>query len=102
MFSTTIKWYDPKLWISYYSESKHYDPTMWKEFITALNNLKSDLSPGLNRIPAKAFKAMDSDNRKKIFNYVVDFWNGNIDYNEWHKGQGVPSQENKSCQTKQI
>ena len=53
-----------------------------EQFNTALNNLKNDKSPGLNGIPAEAFKAMDPTNRRKIFNYVVDFWNGNVDYDE--------------------
>ena len=61
-----------------------------EQFNTALNNLRNDKSPGLNGIIAKAFKAMDPTNQRKIFNYVVDFWNGNIDYDEWHEGQGVP------------
>ena len=38
------------------------DLVTWEEFNTALNNLKNDTSPGLNGIPAKAFKAMDPTN----------------------------------------
>ena len=66
------------------------NPITWKEFSTALNNLKNNKSPGLNGIPAKAFKVMDLTNQRKISNYVVHSWNGNVDYDKWHECQGFP------------
>ena len=66
------------------------DPIRWKEFITAVNSLKNDKSPGLNGVPGEAFKAMNKTNLKKVFNFIVDFWNNEADYTEWHEGQGVP------------
>ena len=42
----------------------------------ATKGLKNDKSPGLNGIPAEAFKAMDKANLEKVFNFIVQYWNG--------------------------
>jgi hypothetical protein len=58
------------------------NPITWKEFMKAITGLKNDKSPGLNGIPAEAFKAMDRANLEKVFNFIVDYWNGDKDYEE--------------------
>ena len=62
----------------------------WKEFMAAVMGLKNDKSPGANTIPAEAFKAMDEENLRQVYNFIVDFWEGDADYDEWHEGLGVP------------
>ena len=39
----------------------------WDEFISAVNDLKNDKAPGLNGVPPNAFKAMDDQNLKKVY-----------------------------------
>ncbi|KAL7523622.1 hypothetical protein ACHAWF_000600 [Thalassiosira exigua] len=42
---------------------------------------------------------MNKTNLQKVFNFITDFWEGEADYEEWHKGQGmhvpnIPDPEN--------
>ena len=46
-------------------------------------------APGVTGVPAEAFKCLDSKNRKQVYFVVVDFWEGNADFWEWHSGLGV-------------
>ena len=62
----------------------------WDEFDRAVNKLKNGKAPGLNNVPPEAFKAMDQDCRRRIFDYVQAFWDGTADYESWHKSQCVP------------
>ena len=65
----------------------------WKEFTVAINGLKNNKSPGANEIPAEAFKAMNSDNKNHVFQFINSFWNEIEDYQEWHSGLGIPVQK---------
>ncbi|KAL7530279.1 hypothetical protein ACHAWF_003312, partial [Thalassiosira exigua] len=51
---------------------------------------KNDKSPGLNGVPYEAFEAMDDENLRKVFDFIQDFWERDVDYDECHEGQGVP------------
>ena len=55
-----------------------------------LDNLTNDKAPGLNGLPPNAFKAMSPENLKVHFNFILKFWNDNMDFEEWHEGQLVP------------
>ncbi|KAL7523370.1 hypothetical protein ACHAWF_001608 [Thalassiosira exigua] len=66
------------------------EPITRKELKKAVNELKNDKSPGLNGIPGEAFKAMNKANLQKVFDFITDFWGGEVGYEEWHEGQGVP------------
>ena len=36
------------------------------------------------------FKAMYPENLKVHFNFILEFWNDNMDFEEYHEGQLVP------------
>ena len=55
-----------------------------------MKDLTNDKSPGLNGVPPNAFKAMSPENLKVHFNFILEFWNDNMDFEEWHEGQLVP------------
>ena len=40
-------------------------------------------------MPPDAFKCLDGINRKQVYHYIVDFWENDADYWEWHTGLGV-------------
>ena len=65
-------------------------PPSWKEFTEAVNDLTNDKSPVLNGVPPDAFKAMSPKNLKVHFNFILEFCNDNLDFEEWHEGQVVP------------
>jgi truncated hemoglobin YjbI len=58
----------------------------WKEFNKAVMKLANDKSPEENGVPPNAFKCLDSENRQTIYQYICDFWGGEMDYEEWHTG----------------
>ena len=62
----------------------------WKEFTEAVNDLTNNKSPGLNGVSPNAFKAMSTNNLKVHFNFILEFWNDNLDFEEWNEGQVVP------------
>ncbi|KAL7525760.1 hypothetical protein ACHAXR_003162, partial [Thalassiosira sp. AJA248-18] len=66
------------------------DPISWTEFDQAVNKLKNGKAPGLNGVPPEAFKAMNQECRMHIFGYIQDFWEGEADYESWHRSQCVP------------
>jgi hypothetical protein len=70
----------------------------------AINKLKNQKSPGLNVISLKAYKAMNTETRRQVHEYVAAFFKGDVDYNGWHESQCVPvpklgnlSNPNKWC-----
>ena len=63
---------------------------LWTEFISAFQELTNDKSPGLNGVPPNAFKSMSEENLRHHFNFITDFWEGKVDFEEWHRGQVVP------------
>ena len=54
-----------------------------------MNDLTKDKAPGLNGVPPNSFKAMSPKNLKVHFNFILEFWNDNLDSEEWHEGQVV-------------
>ena len=65
-------------------------PPSWKEFTEAVKDLTNEKYPGLNGVPPNAFKAMPPENLKVYFDFILKFWNDNLDFEEWHEGQVVP------------
>ena len=65
-------------------------PPSWKEFTEAVNDLTNEKSPGLNGVHPNTFKAMSPKNLKVYFNFILEFWNDNLDFEEWHEGQVLP------------
>ena len=65
-------------------------PFTWKEFSNAVNGLKNCKAPGLNGVPPEAFKAMDSECRRYVFDFLTQYFDGESDYESWHKSQCVP------------
>ena len=58
-------------------------PPSWKEFTEAVKDLTNKKSPGLNGVPPNAFKAISPENLKVHFNFILEFWNDNMDFEEW-------------------
>lgn len=65
-------------------------PITWKEFTKAINGLKNNKSPGTNKVPAEAFKAMNNRNCSLLYNFINNFWNSKCNFDEWHTGRGIP------------
>ncbi|KAL7533253.1 hypothetical protein ACHAWF_004429, partial [Thalassiosira exigua] len=55
------------------------------EFEKALVGLANDKAPGENGVSPNLLKALDDDNRKIIYDLVVDFWEGK-DHESWNSG----------------
>ena len=36
-----------------------------------------------------AFKSMSEENLRHDFDFIMEFWEDTIDFEEWHKGQSV-------------
>ena len=66
------------------------DPPLWKEYICAIQELTNKKSPSLNGVPLNAFKSTSEENLRHNFNFITDFWEDKVDFEEWHKGQVVP------------
>ena len=45
--------------------------------------------PGTTGMSPDVFKCLEGKNQKRIFWYVIDFWEGKVDYWEWHVGLGM-------------
>ncbi|KAL7547269.1 hypothetical protein ACHAWF_010590 [Thalassiosira exigua] len=58
----------------------------YAEFEQALNGLANDKAPGENGVSPNLLKALDDENRKVIYGFIVDFWEGETDYESWHSG----------------
>jgi hypothetical protein len=59
----------------------------WEEFNKAVMKLTNDKSPGENGVPPNAFKCLDDENKQAVHQqYICDFWDGEMDYEEWHTG----------------
>jgi hypothetical protein len=65
-------------------------PLPFEEVNTAINKLKNGRSPGLNRIPSEAYKAMNVATQRRVHGYVTVFFEGDADYEGWHASQCVP------------
>ena len=66
------------------------DPPLWTEYILAIQELTNEKSPGLNSVPPNAFKSMSEENLRHHFNFITEFWENKVDFEEWHEGQVVP------------
>ncbi len=66
------------------------NPISWAEFDKAVNKLKNGKAAGLNDIPPEAYKAMDERCRRRVFDYVRKFFDGEADYESWNKSQCIP------------
>ena len=55
-------------------------PPSWKEFIEAVKDITKDKAPGLDGVPPNDFKAMSPENLKVHFNFILAFWNDNMDF----------------------
>ena len=51
--------------------------------------MKNGKAAGITGVPPDAFKCLDGENRKQVYHYIVDFWENDADYWEWHTGLGV-------------
>ena len=51
----------------------------YAEFETALIGLANDKAPGENGVSPNLLKALDDENRKVIYGFIVDFWEGETD-----------------------
>ena len=63
-------------------------PPTWNEFKQAVTKLKNDKKPGMNGVMPDAFKALDNKNLSILFNFMIKFWAGEADFEEWHTGIG--------------
>ena len=46
-------------------------PPLWKKFISAIQELTNEKSPGLNGFPPNAFKSMSLENLCHHFNFIT-------------------------------
>ena len=69
-----------------------------REFERAVSKLRNNKASGVTGVPAEAFKCLDGEHRKQVYFYIVNFWEGEADYWEWHAGLGVmvPQKEDLS------
>ena len=58
------------------------DPPLWTEYISAIQELTNDKSPGLNGIPPNVFKSMSEENLHHNFNFITEFWEDKVDFEE--------------------
>ena len=65
------------------------DPITWDEFSKAVRKLKNAKAPGLTGVPPEAFKAMSPTNLHHIYDYVNDFFMGDVDHEQWHRSKCV-------------
>jgi hypothetical protein len=79
-------------------------PFLFDEVNAAINKLKNGKSPSLNRIPPEAYKAINTEIRRQVHEYVAAFFEGDANYDGWHESQCVPvpksgnlSDPNKWC-----
>ena len=70
------------------------NPHLWSEYISAIQEMTNYKSPGLNNVPTNAFKSMSEENLRHQFNFITEFWEDKVDFEEWHEGQVVPVPKN--------
>ena len=52
--------------------------------VASLTNWKI---PGLNEVHPEAHKTLDNYNTDYLFNFILKFWNSEIDFEEWNEGK---------------
>ena len=65
-------------------------PITFREVNKAINKLNVGKSPGLIGILPEGLKAMGKGMRRRVHQYVADFFDGTQDYEGWHRSQCVP------------
>ena len=65
-------------------------PPLWTEFIITIQEMTNDKSPGLNGVPPNAFKSMSEENLRHHFDFITEFWEEKVDFEELHEVQVVP------------
>ena len=65
-------------------------PISWAELKTEIAKLAYDKAPGLNKVPPNAFKSLSNANLPHLLTFFNQYWEGEADFAEWHKGQLVP------------
>jgi hypothetical protein len=61
----------------------------WEELKRAVVKLKNDKKPGMNGVMPNAYKCLDDENLSTLYEYITKFWEGDVDFSEWHEGLGV-------------
>ena len=56
------------------------------EFEKALDGLANNKAAGENGVSPNAIKALNDENRRYIFHFIVEFWEDSKDYESWHSG----------------
>ena len=51
-----------------------------EEFDRAIAKLRCSGAPGITEVPPEAFKCLEGENKKQVYLFVVDFWEGRADY----------------------
>ena len=59
-------------------------PPLGTEFICAIHDLTNDKSPGFNGVPPNAFKSMSEENLRHHFNFITEFWEDKVNFEEWY------------------
>ena len=60
-----------------------------KEFDRAISKSQNNGASGVMEVPPEAFKCLEGKNKKQVYLFVVDFWEGKADYWQWHIGMGI-------------
>ena len=58
------------------------DPSLWTEYTCAIQELNNDKSPGINGVPPNAFKSMLEGNLRHHFNFITEFWEEKVNFEE--------------------
>ena len=56
------------------------------EFNQAIKRIILHKAPGLNGVSPNAIKALDDENRNVLFEICYDFFDGNVEIEEWQIG----------------
>ena len=62
------------------------DPLTRMEFNQAIKKIILHKAPGLNGVSPNAIKALDDENRNVLFEICYDFFDGNVEIEEWQIG----------------
>ena len=60
------------------------DPPLWTEYICAIQELTNDKSSGISGVPPNAFKSMSEENLRHHFNFITEFWEDKVNFEELH------------------
>ena len=66
------------------------NPISWAELKTAIAKLANDKALGINKVPPNAFKSLNNSNLAHLLTFFNQYWEGDVDFAEWHEGQLVP------------